>query len=120
MVGVGRFSRRTAWDTGESSFAAAVRRARAHAERSGLKLHDLTISNPTQCGFQYDSDSLLAPLKNARAVVYEPQPRGVLCAREAIAQYYAAHGAEVSADDMILTTSTSEAYSFLFRLLCDP
>jgi len=51
---------------------------------------------------------------------YDPQPKGLLAAREAIAAYYAEHAAKISPDDLILTTSTSEAYSFLFRLLCDP
>ena len=114
-----RFSARTSWDTSESSFAAAVREVRAAAERDGRRLHDLTISNPTKCGFDYDAEALLAPLKDPRALIYDPQPQGLLTAREAVARYYAGHGAQVSAEDLVLTTSTSEAYSFLFRLLCN-
>ena len=110
-----RFSQRTNWDVGESSFAAAVREARA----AGRRLWDLTISNPTKCGFAYDAESLLAPLKDERALAYEPEPRGLVSAREAVVRYYAGHGASIGVDDLILTTSTSEAYSFLFRLLCD-
>jgi aspartate/methionine/tyrosine aminotransferase len=100
---------------GESSYAAAVREARA----SGRRIYDLTVSNPTQCGFAYDAEALLRPLADARALVYDPDPRGMRSAREAVAGYYAGHGADVSVDELVLTTSTSESYSFLFRLLCD-
>ncbi|HEY0307705.1 MAG TPA: pyridoxal phosphate-dependent aminotransferase, partial [Acidobacteriaceae bacterium] len=51
---------------------------------------------------------------------YDPDPRGMGCARQAVAAYYADHGAPVDAEELVMTTSTSEAYSFLFRLLCDP
>ena len=111
-----QFSSRTGWDSAESSYAAAVREARA----SGQRIFDLTISNPTRCGFGYDAESLLWPLADARALVYDPDPRGMRSAREAVAGYYAGHGAGVSPDDLVLTTSTSESYSYLFRLLCDP
>ncbi len=112
---VNRFSRRTSWDAGESRYAAAVRAARA----SGRRVYDLTVSNPTRCGFDYDAEAVLGPLRDARALVYDPEPRGMACAREAVALYYAGHGAEVAPDGLVLTTSTSESYSFLFRLLCD-
>jgi len=115
MVGVSRFSARTSWDVGESSYAAAVREARA----SGRRIYDLTISNPTLCGFVYDAE-LLSALGDLRALVYDPDPRGMMVAREAVAGYYAGHGAAVSAADLVLATSTSESYSFMFRLLCDP
>ena len=113
---VSRFSSRTSWDGSESSYAAAVREARA----SGRRVYDLTISNPTRCGFSYDADALLGPMVDARALVYDPDPQGLMVAREAVAKYYADHGAKVSAANLVLTTSTSESYSFLFRLLCDP
>jgi aspartate/methionine/tyrosine aminotransferase len=113
---VSRFSSRTSWDVSESSYAAAVREARA----SGLRLYDLTISNPTRCGFSYNEDALLGPLADPRALVYDPDPRGIISARDAVATYYADHGAAISPSDLVLTTSTSESYSFLFRLLCDP
>jgi aspartate/methionine/tyrosine aminotransferase len=112
---VSRFSSRTGWDVAESSYAAVVREARA----SGRRVYDLTVSNPTRCGFSYDVGALLRPLNDARALVYDPDPRGMRTAREAVAGYYAGHWAAVSSDDLILTTSTSEGYSFLFRLLCD-
>jgi aspartate/methionine/tyrosine aminotransferase len=116
MEAVSRFSARTSWDSTESSYAAAVREARA----SGRRVYDLTLSNPTRCGFAVDAEALLGPLADARALVYDPNPRGMISAREAVARYYADHQAEVSPDDLLLTTSTSESYSFLFRLLCDP
>ena len=114
--GVSRFSKRTAWDVSESSFAAAVREART----SGRQLWDLTVSNPTRCGFEYDADALLRPLVNSQALTYDPDPRGLVAAREAVTEYYAGHGAWVGANDLVLATSTSESYSYLFRLLCDP
>jgi aspartate/methionine/tyrosine aminotransferase len=82
-------------------------------------VYDLTVSNPTRCGFDYDEAAVLGPLGDARALEYEPDPRGMMSAREAVAGYYVGHGADVSAGDLVLTTSTSESYSFLFRLLCD-
>ena len=100
----------------ESSYAAAVREAKA----SGRRVYDLTLSNPTHCGFEYDAEALLAPLSDARALGYDPDPRGMRVARQAVSAYYADHGATVSPEDLLLTTSTSESYSFVFRLLCDP
>jgi alanine-synthesizing transaminase len=110
-----RFSHRTDWNTEETALA------RAHRQRlaAGLPLADLTASNPTRCGFTYPPD-LLAPLADPRALDYDPQPRGSLRARQAVCAYYADHGAPVDPAQIVLTTSTSEAYSFLFRLLCDP
>ena len=110
-----RFSARTGWDVGESGFAAAIREARA----AGRRLVDLTVSNPTVCGFEYDAAAILAPLGDASALIYDPDPRGMRSAREAVAGYYGGHGASVDPDAVVLTTSTSEGYAYLFRLLCD-
>ena len=109
-----RFSRRTNWNTEESELA------RAHRLRvqAGLPIADLTASNPTRCGFAYEGD-LLAALSDSRALDYDPQPRGMQRAREAVCRYYSGHGVAVVPEQVVLTTSTSEAYSFLFRLLCD-
>jgi aspartate/methionine/tyrosine aminotransferase len=117
---VSRFSARSSWDTEESGYAAAVREARA----SGRRLYDLTVSNPTVCGFDYETQTVLGALADPRALTYDPDPRGMRSAREAIADYYAEGGpgwvsARVDPDSLLLTTSTSEAYGFLFRLLCD-
>ena len=110
-----RFSERTGWNTEESELARAHRLRR----EAGLPITDLTASNPTRCGFVYP-DSLLDALTDPRALDYDPQPRGLLPAREAVCRYYADHGVELDPDQIVLTTSTSEAYSFLFRLLSDP
>jgi alanine-synthesizing transaminase len=110
-----RFSQRTGWDVGESGFAKAIREARA----TGRRLIDLTVSNPTVCGFDYDAEAILAPLATVGALTYDPDPRGMRSAREAVAGYYGDHGADVDADAVVLTTSTSEGYGYLFRLLCD-
>jgi alanine-synthesizing transaminase len=110
-----RFSARTGWDVGESRFAKAIREARA----SGRRLYDLTVSNPTVCGFCYDAEGILRALGDGRAMTYDPDPRGMRSAREAVAEYYRDHGAEVDPDAVVMTTSTSEGYGYLFRLLCD-
>ena len=109
-----RFSERTNWNTEESELARA-HRLRAEA---GEPIADLTASNPTRCGFAYDPQ-LLAALMNPDALDYDPQPRGLLRARQAVCDYYASHRVSLKPEQITLTTSTSEAYSFLFRLLCD-
>ncbi len=110
-----QFSKRTGWDVGESGFAAAIREARA----SGRELVDLTVSNPTACGFEYGAEAILGALGRPAALAYDPDPRGMRSAREAVAGYYAGHAAELDPDALVLTTSTSEGYGYLFRLLCD-
>jgi alanine-synthesizing transaminase len=97
-----------------------VRLARAEERPGGRALLDLTVSNPTACGFRYDAEAVLGPLRNEGALGYDPDPRGMRSAREAVERYYADHRAAVDPDAVVLTTSTSEAYSYLFRLLCDP
>ena len=86
---------------------------------AGLPVADLTASNPTRCGFDYGA-GLLDSLRDERALDYDPQPLGLFVAREAVCAYYADHGVRVEPGQIALTTSTSEAYSYLFRLLCDP
>jgi aspartate/methionine/tyrosine aminotransferase len=110
-----RFSRRTNWNTEENDLSCA-HRLRVEA---GLPIADLTVSNPTRCGFEYDA-GLLASLADERALDYDPQPKGLLAAREAVCRYYEEHGVPLDPEQIVLTTSTSEAFSFLFRLLCDP
>jgi alanine-synthesizing transaminase len=110
------FARRTEWNLKPNRFSAAL----DQAKRSGKKLLDLTASNPTEVGLEYDQAGILRALSRPESLRYEPEPRGLLSAREAVAGYYAERRAKVSPEQIILTTSTSEAYSFLFRLLCDP
>jgi alanine-synthesizing transaminase len=111
-----RWSARTRWDLAQTPWAEQLGRLRS----AGAPLFDLTASNPTRCGFAYDAESILAPLNHPAALEYEPDPRGLRLAREAVSLYYRDHAAAVDPDQIFLTTSTSEAYSFLFRLLCDP
>jgi aspartate/methionine/tyrosine aminotransferase len=94
--------------------------ALARHRASGKQLFDLTASNPTECAFEYDSEIILAALRNPLALRYEPNPKGLESARLAVTEYYSGLGARISADDIFLTTSTSEAYSYVFRLLCNP
>ena len=110
-----RFSQRTAWDTSETEWAKVLRERRA----AGLSVLDLTASNPTRCGFTCAYE-LLKPLLDLAALVYDPDPKGLLSARAAVAGYYSDHGVSLDPEHLVLTTSTSEAYSFVFRLLCDP
>jgi aspartate/methionine/tyrosine aminotransferase len=81
--------------------------------------YDLTISNPTLCGLTYPH-GLLDPLRDAAALHYRPDPKGLRSAREAVAQEYAARGDAVDPERILLTASSSESYGFLFKLLCDP
>lgn len=110
------FAGRTDWNLEPNRLSEALARHRA----SGRPLFDLTVSNPTECGFEYDSAAILRSLAHPEALRYSPQPQGLLSAREAVAGYYAEQGGRVEADDIFLTVSTSEAYSFVFRLLCNP
>src|SRR3954471_15670155 len=110
------FARRTDWNLAPNRFSVALERAK----KSGRKLLDLSASNPTEVGLTYNESAILTALNKPAALHYEPDPRGLPSARKAVAAYYAEHGAILSPERIILTTSTSEAYSFLFRLLCDP
>ncbi len=110
------FAERTNWNLTGNRLSEALARHRA----SGKPLFDLTASNPTECGFAYDSELILAALRNPAALRYEPNPKGLASTRLAVTEYYSARGVAISAGDIVLTSSTSEAYSFVFRLLCNP
>src|SRR5438874_1357285 len=109
------FAKRTAWQLEPNRLSAAVERHR----RSGRELLDLTESNPTHCRLNYDEAAILNAFANPSNLFYAPDPQGLLSAREAVASYYRTRGDAVDPERIILTTSTSEAYGFLFRLLCD-
>jgi aspartate/methionine/tyrosine aminotransferase len=110
------FSERTNWNLQSNRLSEALDRHRS----DGKLVLDLTASNPTQCGFDYDGPGLLKSLSNPAALAYEPDPRGLEVARQAVGAYYAERGLEIPLDNIFLTTSTSEAYSFVFRTLCNP
>jgi len=114
------FSRRTAWKLAPNRFT------QAHQEvlHEGREVLDLTISNPTRAGFEYDENAVLDALRNPMSLDYDPQPKGLRCSRETVAEYYkcgaGAPAREIDPENIVLTTSTSEGYSYAFRLLCNP
>jgi len=114
------FAARTGWKLTRNRYSDALHEARSR----GARLLDLTISNPTRCGVEFNTQSILASLANSKSLDYDPQPQGLRSTREAIAAYYNESSRprtnKISADQIFLTVSTSEAYSYLFRLLCDP
>ncbi len=110
------FASRTNWSLEPNRLTQALEERR----RRGLPVLDLTESNPTRCGFSYDAERILGALGDPRALKYEPDARGLLCARQAVVHYYAQRGVEVRPEQIFLTTSTSEAYTFVFRLLANP
>ncbi len=109
------FSTRASLDLTPNRQAAALSELLAR----GTPIIDLTLSNPTEAGFTYP-ESLLVPLGNPAALRYEPSPLGLPVAREAVSREYSRRGVTMPPNRIVLTASTSEAYSLLFKLLCDP
>jgi alanine-synthesizing transaminase len=107
------FSRRMPPDFTEN----AVARARRARSRPFL---DLTATNPTEAGLSPSEGDVLDALKRPGVDRYRPDPKGILSARQAVAAEYARKGVAADPDRIFLTASTSEAYAFLFKLLCDP
>jgi len=112
------FARRTDWKLQENAYTRALRLRK----QSGKPILDLTASNPTACGFDYDEAAILAALQSPATLEYDPDPKGIAAARAAVVAYYSGMNPAVRIDpeNLILTTGTSEACSFLFRLLCEP
>jgi alanine-synthesizing transaminase len=112
------FSQRTNWRLNPNALTRAIEEVRV----SGQRILDLTVSNPTGAGVRPDPETVLAALANPEAMHYDPQPRGLLEARQAVCRYYReSHEVfDLDPERLILTTSTSEAYSYVFRLLCNP
>jgi aspartate/methionine/tyrosine aminotransferase len=109
-------SRRARADLGPNELAKALARHRA-ARRSLL---DLTPSNPTRAGLPYDGDAIRDAIAPPGALVHEPSPFGLEAARRAASSAFGERGVSVDPARIVLTASTSEAYAFLFKLLCDP
>ncbi len=109
------FSRRTEWSLTPN----AITRQLEQMRKRNLPVLDLTESNPTCCRLRYPK-RLLSELASPESFVYEPNPKGLLSARKAVASLYAKRGISVDPERILLTASTSEAYSFLFKLLADP
>jgi aspartate/methionine/tyrosine aminotransferase len=112
------FSDRSSWKLTRNRLTEALEEVRS----SGARVLDLTISNPTRVGLRYDEGLILQSLASPQAMDYDPQPKGLLTAREAVAAYYRReHDVRgLDPEQLVLTTSTSEGYSFVFRLLCNP
>jgi alanine-synthesizing transaminase len=110
------FSSRLHWDLRPNHLARALEARR----RSGTRILDLTQSNPTRAGLSYPAEEILAAFGDQRGLVYEPAPAGLIAAREAVTEYYSARGVIVEPSRVLLTTSTSESYAWLFKLLADP
>ena len=109
------FSSRVRHDLRRNGLAVALEKRRA----SGQPIIDLTLSNPTHAGFFYPAD-MLGPLAQPGALRYDAHPFGHPAAREAVSLEFARRGVRLSTDRIVLTASTSEAYSTLFKLLCNP
>jgi aspartate/methionine/tyrosine aminotransferase len=112
------FSNRTNWKLTRNGLTEAIEQAAA----SGTRVLDLTISNPTRAGLRYEEQRILRSLASPNSLDYDPQTKGLPSARAALADYYQTqHGIQqLDHENIILTTSTSEGYSFVFRLLCNP
>ncbi len=112
------FSDRTNWKLTRNRLTEALEEVKS----SGARVLDLTVSNPTRVGLQYDEALILQSLASPQAMDYDPQPKGLPTAREAVAAYYRDEHDVRSLDSerLVLTTGTSEGYSFVFRLLCNP
>jgi len=109
------FSHRTDWKLSPNRFDQAQQELRA----AGREVLDLTISNPTRADLHYDAETILQALVNPLAMDYDPQPKGLGSAREAVAGYYGKQHNDIDPESIVLTTSTSEGYSYVFRLLCN-
>jgi aspartate/methionine/tyrosine aminotransferase len=109
------FSERTRWDLRPNRLAERLAAKRA----AGVRILDLTETNPTRAGLPFAHD-LLAPLARDEARLYEPTPFGLPAARAAVAADFSRRGFPVGSDRVVLSASTSEAYAFLFKLLCNP
>ena len=109
------FSHRTDWKLTPNRFTQAQQELRA----AGREVLDLTISNPTRAELHYDRATILQSLVNPEAMDYDPQPKGLRSAREAVAGYYGKQHNDIDPESIVLTTSTSEGYTYVFRLLCD-
>ncbi|MEA2694091.1 MAG: hypothetical protein QOJ16_3478, partial [Acidobacteriota bacterium] len=109
-------SQRMPWDGSPNRLTLAI------AERSarGLETIDLTETNPTRVGLPYPEADLAELLRRSASPDYRPHPRGIPEAREALAAALSTPDDPVTADDLVLTASTSESYSYLFKLFADP
>jgi alanine-synthesizing transaminase len=115
------FASRTNWRLETNRLTRALEEHR----KNGKELFDLTASNPTECGLTYPEREILAALSDPRALLYRPESKGLLEARETVAEYYAGRAGfsapltRVDPERILLASGTSEAYTHIFRLLCE-
>jgi aspartate/methionine/tyrosine aminotransferase len=109
-------SRRLPWEHPKNRLTLAMEERAAR----GVETLDLTETNPTRVGLAVPAEDLAELLRRGAEATYEPHPRGIPEAREALAEHLSTPGDPVSPDDLVLTASTSESYSFLFKLCADP
>lgn len=95
----------------------ALTTALGELRQQGIAVTDLTVSNPIAARLVFPCEALRSALAGESVSEYTPDPLGRWETREAIARW---HGRGVAPDDIALTASTSEAYGWLFKLLCDP
>jgi alanine-synthesizing transaminase len=130
------FSDRTNWKLSPNRFTQALEEVRLSAAGVGAnekKILDLSASNPTRVGLLYDERAILGALASPRSIDYDPQSKGLRAAREAVANYYRddhdhddhdhdqdGDFRDLDPERLVLTSSTSEGYSYVFGLLCNP
>jgi alanine-synthesizing transaminase len=110
------YSQRLSWSLPLNSFSRLVEQRR----KAGVPLIDLTVSNPTEVFGDYPHSAIGRAYANVKDFVYRPDPLGARESRVAVAGYYKRRNLSISPAQILLTASTSEAYSLLFKLLCDP
>ena len=110
------FAKRTDWDLTKNKVSATLESVKA----SGQTVIDMTVSNPTKCGLSYPQDEIVNPLLNNENLNYSPDSKGSHDARKVVCDYYLDKGVKIRPEQVFLTSSTSEGYSFLLRLLTDP
>ncbi len=109
------FSSRTSWNRQPNTLTQLLE----ERKNSGKQILDLTNSNPTECGIIYPETDILSAFSTPEILHYQPDPRGLPSAREAVSGYYQAKNISIGTSDIFLTASTSEAYSIIFKLLCN-
>ena len=110
------FSRRCDWELATNKVTSLYQ----ELKNEGADIIDLTVSNPTRCGFEYPQQDILQALTHPDNLKYQADSQGLLKAREAVCRIYQEQGIAVNPQNIFLTASTSEAYSYLFRLIVNP
>lgn len=110
------FSSRLSWNASTNRITRSINALK----QSGVELVDLTETNPTAAGFNYNPDTLCSAISAPAILEYHPSPRGLIPARQAVVDYYRHQGKAIDLETVFLTSSTSESYACLFKLLCDP